>query len=712
MSRHPLVIALALPALASPALAQNAPLPAPTLLAMHDALRPRMETMVVTGSRDATRLTDTPLAISQIARDEIDSRHAAFTGEVLNKVPGLYMSDLGNEQHSMSIRQPITTNALYLYLEDGIPIRPLGLFNHNALYEINLESSGSIEVIKGPASSLYGANSVGGTVNFITRAPSASPTAAFGAQGSDQGYWRTQVDLSGTEGDLGGRFSGYLSRRSGGWQDYNDAEKASFSGRADWQATPSTLVKGVISYSHLYTDMPGSLFENDYKQRPGFSYNRFTYREVDASRASLSVDGDWLSRGNSVITVYARDNSTEQLPSYLIFATGNPAISAGRLNDNDFKSLGVDARQTLNFDLADSRLVFGLTVDRTDNTYTEETLTINRDPLTGAYLSYAVVANRRDYEVDLGNEALYAQFEFAPLDAVRVVAGARYDAIEYDYINNRVPSSTTGAPSEKRDFSHLSPRLGATWTPHPDHTLYVNVSEGFLPPEISALYGRLEAPNLTESIFTNREVGWRGIFLHGHLALDAALYRLDGDDEVVNFTIAPGNSEPRNAGSTRHQGIELGAVWQFNEQWQLTVASAWSEHDYRRYRVSPTLDYSGKRMPAAPEWIANTELQWQVTALPGLTLALEWVHLGNYWMNNANTVRYDGHDLANLRASYQRGRWEWWLKGQNLGDVHYAETASSSFSGSGSYNPNAQNSYTPGAPRTASIGFNYRYGGK
>jgi len=198
---------------------------APLLLAMHDALRPRMETVVVTASRAETRLTDTPLAISQIARDEIDSRQAAFTGEVLNKIAGVYMSDLGNEQHSMAIRQPITTNAVYLYLEDGIPIRPLGLFNHNSLYEVNLESSGSIEVIKGPASSLYGANSVGGTVNFLTRAPSRTTTAELGLQGSDQGYWRTHADLSGTEGNLGGRLSAYVSRRNGGWQEHNDAEK-------------------------------------------------------------------------------------------------------------------------------------------------------------------------------------------------------------------------------------------------------------------------------------------------------------------------------------------------------------------------------------------------------------------------------------------------------------------------------------------------------
>src|SRR5690606_30553609 len=129
-----------------------------------------------------------------------------------------------------------------------------------------------------------------------------------------------------------------------------------------------------------------------------------------------------------------------------------------------------------------------------------------------------------------------------------------------------------------------------------------------------------------------------------------ALYQLDGEDEVVTFSLAPGNSQPRNAGSTRHRGLELGALWQFDSHWQLSVAAAWSRHEYREYRASPTLDYSGADIPAAPEWLTNTELSWTPAALAGLSLALEWIHLGDYWMNNANSVRYDGHDLLNLRA--------------------------------------------------------------
>jgi outer membrane receptor for ferrienterochelin and colicin len=86
----------------------------------------------------------------------IQDAKPAMADQVLNKVSGVNMVNLGNEQHEMSIRQPMTTKSLFLYLEDGIPIRTSGLYNHNALLEMNMAATKSIEVIKGPSSSLYG----------------------------------------------------------------------------------------------------------------------------------------------------------------------------------------------------------------------------------------------------------------------------------------------------------------------------------------------------------------------------------------------------------------------------------------------------------------------------------------------------------------------------------------------------------------------------
>ena len=667
----------------------------------------RIDEVVVSGSRVETSLRETPLSIDAIDHSAIEQKSPAFTGEVLNTVPGVHMTDLGNEQHSMSIRQPMTTAAVYSYMEDGIPLRPTGLFNHNSLYEVNLDGAERIEILKGPASSLYGSNSVGGTVNFLTEAPSKEFTAKFSAQTSDQGYWRTGVNVSGGSGDFGGRFSGYVSRRNGGWQDYNDAQKESFTARGDWQVSDSTKIKAVVTHNHLYTDMPGSLFENDFHDNPGKSYNHFTYREVDADRASIVVDGDWFAFGPTSVTVYARKNSTEQNPSYSIRLI-NSTTAAGRPNDNDFTSLGTDLRQQFDFDIWSSRFIAGVTADNTGNDYVEDNTIVVRNANTGEYLRDSFDSHRRDYNVELENRAVYTQFEATPLRDVRFVLGARYDKTTYDYTNYFAPSATTGAPSEKRDFDHFSPKVGVIWSPLPEHSFYLNHAQGFVPPEVSALYGSLAVPNLKESVFANNEIGWRSLYLDNCVQLDIALYRLDGEDEVVNYAISSGLSEPRNAGKTRHQGVEIGAGWHINKEWQAQIAAAYSEHEYREYRASPTLNYSGKDIPSAPAWIGNTQITWTPDFLTGFGAELEWQYLSSYEMNNANTVEYGGFNLFNLRLSQDIASWRIWLKGTNLADKRYAETAASTYTGAGNYSPNTQNSYSPGNPRTVSIGVEYR----
>ena len=121
-----------------------------------------LQEVVVSGSRTETKLSETPVSIGAVSRDKWDADKPKNVGEIINRIPGVFWNDLGNEQHSMGIRQPISTNSVYQYLEDGIPIRPLGVFNHNALNETNVNGSAGVEVVKGAASSLYGSNAVGG----------------------------------------------------------------------------------------------------------------------------------------------------------------------------------------------------------------------------------------------------------------------------------------------------------------------------------------------------------------------------------------------------------------------------------------------------------------------------------------------------------------------------------------------------------------------
>jgi outer membrane receptor protein involved in Fe transport len=116
-------------------------------------------------------------------------------------------------------------------------------------------------------------------------------------------------------------------------------------------------------------------------------------------------------------------------------------------------------------------------------------------------------------------------------------------------------------------------------------------------------------------------------------------------------------------------------------------------------------------MPGAPSNITTAEVGYKPVG--NARIALEMVQVGAYWMNNANTVSYDGHRIFNLRGSYAfAGGWEAWLQGRNLTDQLYSDSASSSYSGVGGYTPNTQNTYTVGAPRSLMIGATYSFDGK
>ena len=157
-----------------------------------------LNSVVISTNREQELREETPVAISSVNTETIEANKPTSIDQVLNQTPGVNMVDLGNEQHTMSIRRPIDYGASYLYLEDGIPIRTSGVFNHNALLEINMANVSRIEIVRGPASSMYGSEAIGGAVNFISKKPTLKPTAGVSVQGNNLGYKRTDFYTSST----------------------------------------------------------------------------------------------------------------------------------------------------------------------------------------------------------------------------------------------------------------------------------------------------------------------------------------------------------------------------------------------------------------------------------------------------------------------------------------------------------------------------------
>ena len=677
---------------------------------------PALDTIVVSGSRSETKLSETPVSIGAVSRAQWDADKPKSVGEIINRIPGVHWNDLGNEQHSMAIRQPISTNAVYQYLEDGIPIRPLGVFNHNALNENNMNGSGGVEVVKGAASSLYGSNAVGGAVNFLTQRPSRTPTGYVGIRHDNtDGFTRVDSGASNTWGDLGLRFSHYSSQRdTHNWQQYSGGKKDSFTLRGDYNLSDKSWLRASLVHTNLDSDTPGSLFENDYRNNPGKSINTFTWRKDKTTRANLAWEGETTQGGLTTVAFFARHNDHGQLPNYTI--TGCQGASCrGTINNNHVQSLGVDVKHVQLLDWMKARWVAGVYIDHSQNDFVSDNLAIVRDVPTGRYISYALnsAANPngvRDYGAGIVNHAAFAQLEFSPTEQIRVVAGGRYDSIRYDFQNNLTPGANYGAANEVRSFAKFSPKLGATFALSPASSLYSNLSMGFTPPEVSQLYGRTAIPELNSATYDNVEVGWRALLGSG-IRLDSALYQLSGKDTIVSYTPEVGNSFNKNAGNTRSRGFEL-SLNQDLRQWNWRVGATWAEHTFVSYRVSDKAgaieDYSGKEMPQAPNHTITAQVGWRIT--PASRVALDLVKQGRYWMNNANTVRYAGHTLLNLTASHKLADgWEVWGQVRNLTDKLYSDNASSRYI-TGTYSPNTQNTYAAGAPRSVMLGLTKSFG--
>ena len=105
---------------------------------------------VVSATREVQRRTDQSATIDVLEGAAIREVRAAHPSGIMQRLPGVHATQLSGEGLSMAIRQPITTKPMYLYLEDGVPTRSTGFFNHNALYEVNLPQAGGLEVLKGP----------------------------------------------------------------------------------------------------------------------------------------------------------------------------------------------------------------------------------------------------------------------------------------------------------------------------------------------------------------------------------------------------------------------------------------------------------------------------------------------------------------------------------------------------------------------------------
>ena len=683
--------------------------------------------VVVTANREAALRTESPVAISKISPIIINDTKPVLITELVNKVPGVVMLNYNNEQHAMSIRQPMGTSPYFLYLEDGIPLRPMGIFNHNALIEMNVFGISSLEVVKGPASSLYGPEAVGGAINFITHRPTAMPTAKLGIQADHWGYQRIQYATGGTVAKkLGIYVSGFEARQRNAWQTYSDYTKSSINVRIDYPLSSKTTITAAFAGNEYYSDMAGSVDSTSFYKRSYSSTTDFTYRKVHSQRTRLTTTHKWNDRHETTLTLVYRDNFIEQNPNYGIRWSSGNTIASGEKNRNSFYSKVAQIQHRINFNGLDARLLTGGSVDLSPTRYQAHRIDLSATlrPDGKSVEKYSIITERPDillanYHADLRNHATYTQFEFSPIDRLRITAGVRYDRMSFDYMNMLDASGGTKA------YHQVTPKLGATYDLHKDRGVYVNYSEGFSPPGLTSIFRKRQGTHagnpefyydLEPARFYNIEVGGWAAFFQNTLFGDIAVYHMTGLKELVNVRQPDNSTDYQSAGKTIHRGIEYGITYKPEASWTLRFGGTNAIHHYSEFELSTrTTDdvrnVNGKEMPQAPRWIANFEVTYKPPVIKGLRASLEWQRIGSWYQDQINRIKYEdsgflglrGVSYLNFRAGYTWNSLEIFGHLLNLTDELYATAATRGNTVSD------RTSFTPGAPRTFVFGVQYTF---
>ena len=643
-------------------------------------------------------------AVSRIDATELDLLRPTHINETLARVPGTWVSRGSGQEHLTAIRSGVLTGAgacgEFLYLEDGLPIRPAGFCNINNLFEVNHEQAAAIEVLRGPAGALFGGNALHGVIN-VAQQP-VEPGARVSIEGGTYDYYQVRGAWAGQIGahslavhGLGSSSNGYRDDTGYGQQKLY-VSHATDVGR--WS------VRNSLSATLLNQETGGFVlgfeaFKDPQLQRS--NPNPEAYRDAWSVRLSSRwrtqlTDGP-LAGAQLDITPYARRSAMEFLQHFL---PGQPT------ENNDQTSAGVMATLARNSGPWQARA--GAQIEFMGGSLRE----FQDGPTVG---SAFLVATRPqglhyDYDVDSVMAALFYHVSYRFDERLELVQSARLETLKYDYDNNTLTGNTrddgttcgfggclyTRPPSGSDRFTNAAGRLGinyrlADWRGAP-LTTYAAISTGFRPPQATELY-RLQNGQTLADLDSERllslEVGarWRG----GTVALYS--------DRTRDFILRDADGFNISNGKTRSQGLEVS--WQFGagSAHEFDLVASYGRH---KYDFTGTIGREpiedGNDVDTAPRWLGSA--RWRYQPREHLVSELELVGVGQHYVNAANTADYDGHVLVNWRGSYRvRDNLRVFARLVNFLDEEYAERADFAF---GNFR------YFPGMPRQLYLGLEFQ----
>jgi outer membrane receptor protein involved in Fe transport len=649
-----------------------------------------LDELVVTGTRSETPLLEQAGNTGKISEEEIDLVRPDHITEIANRVSGVNIQHGNGQEHLTSIRSPVLTGGAgagsFLYLEDGIPLRAAGFANVNGLFEVGYEQAGGIEVVRGPGSAFYGSNAVHGLLNVLSRAPSLELEREIDLSVGPHDLYTAKATVSDTVGNHGYRVN-VLGTTDGGYVSESGYDQQKVSLRHDYFGDIDSF-KTLFSYTNLNQETAGYItgfkaYEDESLSRE--NPNPEAYRDAKSYRLSTEWERELSDSSSFRLTPYIRHTEMEFLMHFL----------PGQATEtNKHSSVGLLSAYTKDLE-GGHKVIAGLDLEYTEGELTE----IQYNPTRFSFLE----GEHYNYDVDATVIAPYIHSEWQILDRTRMTAGLRYEYTRYDYTNH-ADSLTFGTrylrPDSGRDtFGNFSPKLGFVQELSDDVAAFVNYSRGARAPQTTDLYRAQITPSLTGSADSEKidsyEIGLRKV--GDGLRYEIVAYHMKKRDYF--FTDSSNENVPN--GKTQHNGLELGMFYPFNSTFDIAANLTFAKHEYDFDKASSGIE-KGDYLVTAPKRMGNIRLGWNVT--PVTRAELEWVHMSEYYVNDGNTAKYEGHDVFNLRASHDvTENFTVYGRVKNLFNTDYAERADFGGTPPGDYR------YFVGEKRYLHVGASYRF---
>ncbi len=676
----------------------------------------RLPTVQVTVTREVARSPlELPYAISVTQPDSLrpGSRHLALD-ELLLLIPGIAVANRNNptQDPRITIRGFGARSAFGVrgvrVLRDGIPLTlPDG---QTPVDYIDLESVGSIQVIRGAASSLYG-NASGGIIELRTDPAPAEPFGgSIRVSGGSHGMRRLHVAAGGTsdaEGTAGGlTYQANLTRTEiDGFRDYSRQETTHALARIGMQRGSTTWSLQGIGFDMPVAENPGALtaaqFESNPRMAEANTVRTRARKDVRQGQLSLIATRDGAF-GELSGSIYGGVRDLYNPLAFAIVAVDRVSYGATLraslaprtlLGGEHRLSIGVDAQRQ-----EDDR-------ERFENCNNGSTPI---DPDCSATGSERGELLQEQLELVTGFGA-YLRDEVGINSWLTASAGLRADFTTFE-VEDRFVVGTDPDDSGERTLPAVSPMFGIVARLGALTSLYANVSSSFETPTATEMGNKPDGsaginPDLEPQRAVSYELGAKGFILPA-IAYDGAIYYTRVRDELIPFEITGGGGRRyfRNAGRTERRGLELGLR---AEQGPVRAGLSYSYADYEfvDYQVqsgATTTVYDGKRIPGIPEHQAQASL----------TLFNRWAHAtvetvasSRTLVDDANTASAAGYALVNLRVG---GRVPLGTRGEAEPVVGLHNAFDRAYVGSVSVNATGGRYFEPASGRAVFIGVTVR----